>query len=80
MNRRYCDTGRTECPRIPECKWDCHFDTAKTISIKLAKDIQEAPSEWYWVWQFLVGMMFAATLVALAFMLLAGFYVWTLLL
>ena len=28
MTRRHCDTGRTECPHIPECIWECHYDNA----------------------------------------------------
>ena len=28
MTKRYCDTGRIECPHLPECIWDCKYDTA----------------------------------------------------
>ncbi len=83
MNRRYCDTGRIECPHLPECKWDCHHSTNKIIPIRLAKAVEEAdaaPDHWCRLWQFLIGLAFAALAAVFAVLLLTGIWIWGLLL
>lgn len=27
MTKRYCDTGRIDCPHLPQCAVDCAYDT-----------------------------------------------------
>ena len=84
MNRRYCDTGRVECPHLPECKWECHYDnaTTKTIPIRrveVVEEVDEAPDHWYKLWQFLIGFTFAAMAVMVALLLVTGAWIWSLL-
>lgn len=78
MNRRYCDTGRIECPHLPECKWECHYDKTKATPIKRVKvveEIDEAPDHWYKLWKFLIGLTFTAMAVVAAAMLVTGAWV-----
>ena len=53
MTRRYCDTGRVECPHLPECIWDCKYDTATVEVVRKIKpypaippDIEPLPDTW----------------------------------
>jgi hypothetical protein len=83
MTKRYCDTGRIDCPHLPECVWDCKYDTATVRKVKpypvVPDDIEPVPEEW----QSAGTVMIFCILGVLAFICLAlfftGVWVWSLL-
>lgn len=85
MTRRHCDTGRTECPHIPECIWECHYDNAglEVRKIKpypaIPVDIDPVPDQWHTMGRFFIGAVFAAITVFFALVFFTGVYVWSLL-
>ena len=84
MTRRYCDTGRIECPHLPECVWDCAYDTAQVRKIKpypvVPDDIEPVSDGWHKVGTFmLAGVMAMLALICLA-LFFTGVWVWSLLL
>ena len=84
MTKRYCDTGRIDCPHLPECIWDCAYDTAQVRKIKpypavVPDDIDPMPDQWYTMGQFFIGAVFAAITVFFALMFFTGIYIWSLL-
>ena len=82
MNKRYCHTGRVECPHLPTCEEDCHFDTAslrrKTILIKSVEE-PEAKDGWHTAGQLMIGAILAAVVAFFVVMFLTGFFLWSLL-
>jgi hypothetical protein len=80
MTRRYCDTGRTECPHLPECKWECHFDNAGLEpTMRKIDDIDPVSDQWHTMGRFFIGAVFAAITVFFALVFFTGVYVWSLL-
>ena len=85
--RRYCETGRIDCPHLPECALDCHFDNAGVEptmrKIKpwpvVPADIEPVPEQWQTVGRFFIGAVFAAIAVFFALVFFTGVYVWSLL-
>jgi hypothetical protein len=83
MSRRHCDTGRTECPHIPECIWDCHFDNAEVRKIKpypaVPDDIEPAPDTWQTVGAVMLTAIMGALAVVCILIFFTGFWIWSLL-
>ena len=83
MTRRYCDTGRIDCPHLPQCVWDCAYDTATVRKIKaypiVPEDIEPVPD----TWQTVGGLMLFGVMAVLAVICLTlfftGVWVWSLL-
>lgn len=86
MTRRYCDTGRVECPHLPECIWECHYDTATVEVVRKIKpypaippDIEPVPEKWHKVGTLmLTGIMGVLTVVCIL-IFFTGFWIWSLL-
>ena len=87
MTRRYCDTGRIECPHLPECIWDCKYDTAgmvkETRKIKpypaIPPDIEPVPDTWHTVGTVMLTAIMGALAVVCILIFFTGFWVWSLL-
>ena len=85
MTRRYCDTGRTECPHLPECVWECHYDNAVVERRKVKaypivpEDIEPVPEVWHTVGTVMLTAIFAALAAICVLMFFTGFWVWSLL-
>lgn len=85
--KRHCDTGRTDCPHIPECIWDCHYDTAGlepvTRKVKpyplVPEDIEPIPDAWNTVSQVMLWAVLAMFSVFILLMLFTGVFIWSLL-
>lgn len=87
MTRRYCDTGRIECPHLPECVWDCAYDTAvmerrkiKPYPAIVPDDIAPVSDGWHKVGTFMLAGVMAMIVVCFALVFFTGLYVWSLLL
>ena len=85
MTRRYCDTGRIECPHLPECVWDCAYDTAQVRKIKpypavVPDDIAPVPEAWQTVGTVMITAIMGALAVVCILIFFTGFWVWSLLL
>lgn len=84
MTRRYCDTGRIECPHLPECVWDCAYDTAQVRKIKpypvVPEDIEPVPEEWHTVGSVMLICIFGVLAVICLALFFTGVWVWSLLL
>lgn len=82
MNKRYCQTGRIECPHLPACEEDCHFDTAslrgRTILIKSVEE-PEPGAGFQAIGQVMIGSIMAALFVFFVLMFFTGVYLWSLL-
>ena len=84
MTKRYCDTGRTECPHLPECKWECHYDTAEVVrKIKpypaIPPDIEPVPDTWHTVGTVMLTAIMGALAVVCILIFFTGFWIWSLL-
>ena len=86
MTRRYCDTGRVECPHLPECIWDCKYDTATVEVVRKIKpypaippDIEPVPDTWNTVGAVMLTAIMGALAVACILIFFTGFWVWSLL-
>lgn len=83
MTRRYCDTGRIDCPHLPECVWDCAYDTAQVRKIKaypiVPEDIEPVPDTWQTVGTFMMAGVMAMIVICFALVFFTGLYVWSLL-
>ena len=85
MTRRYCDTGRIECPHLPECVWDCKYDTAVMERRKIKaypivpEDIEPVPDTWHTVGAFMLAGVMAMIVICFALVFFTGLYVWSLL-
>jgi hypothetical protein len=82
MTKRYCQTGRIECPHLPACGVDCHFDIASQKKIytftEAGKEIKEDDG-WRNVGQVMIGAVLAMLFVFFALLLFAGFHLYSLL-
>ena len=87
MTKRHCATGRVECPHVPECIWDCKYDTAKlepTVrKVKpypaVPEDIEEVPEVWHRVGTMMLTAIFGALAVVCILLFFTGVWVWSLL-
>lgn len=86
MTRRYCDTGRVECPHLPECVWECHYDTATVEVVRKIKpypaippDIEPVPEKWHKVGTLMLTGIMGALAVVCILIFFTGFWVWSLL-
>lgn len=84
MSRRYCDTGRTECPHLPECVWDCAYDTAQVRKIKpypavVPDDIEPVPEEWQSAGTVMIFCILGVLAVICLALFFTGVWVWSLL-
>jgi len=85
MTRRYCDTGRIDCPHLPECIWDCKYDTAVVERRKVKaypivpEDIKPVPDTWQIIGSVLVGFGIVALAVICILLFFTGVWIWSLL-
>ena len=85
MTRRHCDTGRIECPHLPECVWDCAYDTAVMERRKVKaypivpEDIEPVPDTWQTVGTLMLTAIMGALAVVCILLFFTGFWVWSLL-
>ena len=85
MTRRYCDTGRVDCPHLPECVWECHYDNAVVERRKIKPypaifvDIEPVPDTWQTVGTVMLTAIFAALAVVCILIFFTGVWVWSLL-
>jgi hypothetical protein len=87
MTKRYCDTGRIDCPHLPACIWDCKYDAAHlepmTRKVKpypaVPDDIEPVPEVWHTVGTaMLTGIMVVLAVICLA-LFFTGVWIWSLL-
>jgi hypothetical protein len=85
MTKRYCDTGRIDCPHLPECIWDCKYDTAVVERRKVKaypivpEDIKPVPEAWQIIGSVLVGFGIVALAVICILLFFTGVWIWSLL-
>ena len=86
MTRRYCDTGRIDCPHLPECIWDCKYDTAVTERRKVKPypavvpdDIEPVPEKWQTVGTLMLTAIMGVLAVVCILLFFTGVWVWSLL-
>ena len=86
MTKRYCDTGRIDCPHLPECIWDCKYDTATVEVVRKVKpypivpdDIEPVPDTWQTVGTVMLTAIMGALAVVCILIFFTGFWVWSLL-
>ena len=83
MTRRHCDTGRTECPHLPECVWECHFDNATVRKVKpypvVPDDIEPVPEVWHRVGTMMLTAIFGVLAVICILIFFTGVWIWSLL-
>jgi hypothetical protein len=86
MTRRYCDTGRVDCPHLPECIWDCKYDTATVEVVRKIKpypaippDIETVPDTWQTVGAVMLTAIMAVLAVACIMIFFTGVWIWSLL-
>ena len=85
--RRYCETGRINCPHLPECIWECHYDTAGvTPTMRKIKpypaipdDIEPVPEVWQTVGAVMLTAIMGALAVVCILIFFTGVWVWSLL-
>jgi hypothetical protein len=83
MTKRHCDTGRVECPHVPECIWDCAYESGVIVPMVrkvkaypvVPEDIDPMPEQWHTMGQFFIGAVFAAIVVFFSLVFFTGFYV-----
>ena len=86
MTRRHCDTGRIDCPHLPECVWDCAYDTAvmerrkvKPYPAVVPDDIEPVPDTWQTVGTLMLTAIMGALAVVCILLFFTGVWVWSLL-
>ena len=86
MTKRYCDTGRIDCPHLPECIWDCKYDTAvmerrkvKPYPAVVPDDIEPVPEKWHTVGTVMLTAIIGALAVVCILIFFTGFWIWSLL-
>ena len=82
MTKRYCQTGRIECPHLPACGEECAFDTASQKKIytfiKAGEEVQEDDS-WRAIGYFMIFAAFAILILFFVLLFFAGYYTYSLL-
>ncbi len=85
MTKRYCDTGRIDCPHLPECIWDCKYDNAVMERRKvkpypaIPPDIEPVPDTWHKVGAVMLTAIMGALAVVCILIFFTGFWIWSLL-
>jgi hypothetical protein len=87
MTKRYCDTGRIDCPHLPECIWDCKYDTAGMVKesrkVKpypaIPSDIKPVPDTWQTVGTVMLTAIMGALAVVCILLFFTGVWIWSLL-
>ncbi len=83
MTKRYCDTGRVDCPHLPECDTDCHFDNATVRKVKpypaVPDDIDPVPEVWHKVGTAMLTAIFGVLAVICLALFFTGVWIWSLL-
>ena len=83
MTRRYCDTGRIDCPHLPECGHECRYDTATVRKIKpypaVPDDIEPVSDGWHMVGTLMLTAIMGALAVVCILIFFTGVWVWSLL-
>jgi hypothetical protein len=80
---RYCDTGRIDCPHLPECGHDCHYDTATVRKVKaypiVPEDIKPVPEAWQTVGTVMLTAIMGVLAVICLALFFTGVWIWSLL-
>ena len=84
-SRRYCDSGRINCPHLPECGHECHYDSADVVrKIKpypvVPEDIRVEGDGWHKVGAFMLASVMAVLAIICLALFFTGVWVWSLLL
>lgn len=83
MTRRYCDTGRIDCPHLPECGHECRYDTATVRKIKpypaVPDDIEPVSDGWHMVGTLMISAVLAMIVICFSLVFFTGLYIWGLL-
>jgi hypothetical protein len=85
MTKRYCDTGRIDCPHLPQCIWDCKYDTAVVERRKVKaypivpEDIKPVPDTWQTVGTVMLTAILGALAVVCILLFFTGAWIWSLL-
>jgi len=85
MTKRYCDTGRIDCPHLPECIWDCKYDTAVSERRKvkpypaIPPDIKPVPEAWQTVGTVMLTAIMGVLAVICLALFFTGVWIWSLL-
>jgi hypothetical protein len=85
MTKRYCDTGRIDCPHLPECIWDCKYDTAVVERRKIKAypivpdDIKPVPEAWQTVGTVMLTAIMGVLAVICLALFFTGVWIWSLL-
>ncbi len=83
MTKRYCDTGRIDCPHLPQCIWDCAYDTAIVRKIKaypiVPEDIKPVPEAWQTVGTVMLTAIMGVLAVICLALFFTGVWIWSLL-
>ena len=82
---RHCDTGRIDCPHLPECIWDCKYDTAVVERRKVKAypivpdDIKPVSEAWQTVGTVMLTAIMGALAVVCILLFFTGVWIWSLL-
>jgi hypothetical protein len=82
---RYCDTGRIDCPHLPQCIWDCKYDTAVVERRKVKaypivpEDIPPVPEAWQTVGTAMLTAIMGVLAVICLALFFTGVWIWSLL-
>jgi len=87
MTKRYCDTGRVDCPHVPECIWDCAYEsgvmTPMMRKVKpypvVPEDIDPMPEQWHTMGKFVIGAIMGVLAVICLALFFTGVWIWSLL-
>jgi hypothetical protein len=85
MTKRYCDTGRIDCPHLPQCIWDCKYDTAVVERRKvkpypaIPPDIEPVSDTWHTVGAVMLTAIMGALAVICIMIFFTGVWIWSLL-
>ena len=85
QTRRYCDTGRIDCPHLPECIWDCKYDTALVERRKIKpypsvpEDIAPEGDGWQTVGKLMISAVLMMIVICFTLVFFTGVYIWSLL-
>jgi len=87
MTKRYCDTGRVDCPHVPECIWDCAYESGVIVPMVrkvkpypvVPEDIEPVPEVWHRVGTMMLTAIFGALAVVCILMFFTGVWIWSLL-
>ena len=89
MTKRHCATGRVECPHVPECIWDCAYESGvvtpmvrkvKPYPATVPDDIEPVPEVWHRVGTMMLSAIFMVLAVFCILLFFTGAWVWSLLL